>query len=110
MPNYAETTAPGETRRRAHRLIIRSVEGEPPEVLINTQDRINLADGSREFVERGAIAARFDAVGQAFEFPLVDIDTGQSLGRTMTGAELMVAVQSWVLAQMMAADAAPPEA
>jgi len=111
MPNYAETTAPGAVRRRAHRIEIDNPDGGVPAVMLYEQDRINLADGSREYVPRGALVAHFDADGLVEEFPLVDIATGAPLGPVMTGVQLMVAVQSWVLHQMMKRDApaAPAE-
>lgn len=108
MPNYAETTTPGEMRRRAHHIEIDNPEGGVPVVAIFEQDRINLADGSREYVSRGTVFAHFDAAGLVEEFPLVDIATGAPLGPVMTGAQLMVAVQSWVLHRMLKRDAPAP--
>ena len=37
MPNYSETSVPGETRRRAHRLDIQNWDGTIPQVLIYMQ-------------------------------------------------------------------------
>lgn len=107
MPNYLETSVPGETRRRAHRLDIQNWDEAVPTVNIHMQDRINLATGGRVYVDVPGTFARFDAEGLAETFPLVNIDTGEPLGATMSGLELMVAVQSWTLMQMQKADQRP---
>lgn len=109
MPNYLETTVPGETRRRAHRIIIYNQDGTTPKVLISTEDRINLVGGASEYVERDAVAAEFDPVVLSESFPLVSIATGEPLGASMTGLELMVGVQSWVLYKMIQNDTPAPE-
>ena len=106
MPNYSETLVPGETRRRAHYLSINNVEGQSPAVTITTQDRINLANGEREYVTRDQFVALFDEDGLGEVFQLINIENGQPLSQSMTGLQLMVAVQSWVLHQMMKRDAA----
>lgn len=106
MPNYTETTAPGDTRRRVYHLEIRNPDAGFPEVQLQTQDRINLLSGEREHVHRDTFIARFDADGLAESFDLVNVDTGEPLGQSMTGLQLMVAVQSWTLKQMIKRDAA----
>ena len=108
MPNYTETTAPGDTRRRAYHLEIRNPDAGFPEVQLQlqTQDRINLLSGEREYVHRDTFISRFDAEGLAESFDLVNVDTGEPLGQSMTGLQLMVAVQSWTLKQMLKRDAA----
>lgn len=108
MPNYLETTVPGETRRRAHQLMINNQEGTVPTVVINTQDRINLVGGAHEYVSRPSILAVFDEVGLTETLPLINADTGAPLGGEMSGLELMVAVQSWVLFKMMQSDTPAP--
>lgn len=106
MPNYTETTVPGDTRRRVYHLEIRNPDAGFPEVQLQTQDRINLLDGGREYVNRDTFISRFDADGLAESFDLVNVDTGAPLGQSMTGLQLMVAVQSWTLKQMLKRDAA----
>lgn len=106
MPNYTETTVPGDTRRRAHQLTVINPEDGVPVVQLQTQDRINLLSGEREYVNRDAFTAHFDAEGLAESFDLVNVDTGEPLGQSMTGLQLMVAVQSWTLKQMLKRDAA----
>ena len=106
MPNYTETSTPGDTRRRVYHLEIRNPDAGFPEVQLQTQDRINLLSGEREYVHRDTFIARFDADGLAESFDLVNVDTGEPLGQSMTGLQLMVAVQSWTLKQMLKRDAA----
>lgn len=106
MPNYTETSTPGDTRRRTYYLEIRNPEASFPEAQLQTQDRINLLSGEREYVHRDTFIARFDAEGLAESFDLVNVDTGEPLGQSMTGLQLMVAVQSWALKQMLKRDAA----
>lgn len=106
MPNYNETQISGDTRRRAYRIEIDNHEGKIPVVTIATQDRINLLNGSREYISRGVIFAQFDQRGLEESFPLVNIETGESMGASMSGLDLMAAVQSWVLHQMVKSD--PP--
>lgn len=85
MPNYTETSTPGDARRRAHQLTVINSDGDVPAVQLQTQDRINLLSGEREYVHRDTFIARFDAEGLAESFDLVNVDTGAPLGQSMTG-------------------------
>lgn len=86
MTNYAATTVPGTSRRRAKDIIIHNPakamnnSNIPPEVPMITfimEDRIIMADGNETLIPAGELTLKLDAKVLSKQFPSIDTATGE---------------------------------
>lgn len=102
MANYKESAVAGTKWQRASRVVIDNPYGGTPGVLLVEQQAMQLGD---EVVIKdiGNLAATFDP---AAEIPLVNPETGESLGQVMTHQQLYVALHSLYIQLAAERDAA----
>lgn len=100
MANYKNTSAPGESRRRAYKISIYNpadtndeTSGRPKQILkaiFEMEDKINMADGSSILVPAGEMVVLLDESTLSTKYAAVDIATGEiNIENTRTGLEIM---------------------
>lgn len=114
MPrNYAPITAPGTSRIRAKEIAMSNRYGQMPSITWVEEEQILMDDGSYRY---GPVTALADSTQLAMplhtpvtaqslqeEFDLIDVDTGTVYGK-MTGAMLLLAIQSYHRAKALQRD------
>ena len=99
--NYKETTATGTTWTRCTRVVVNNDINETPYVLFFEQQVFNL-EGQQTLKDSGVLRQDFepDAV-----IPLINPQTGEATGATVTQAEAYAVLYSAYLQAAMARDA-----
>lgn len=98
--NYKETTTTGTTWTRCTRVVVNNDFGEPPYVLFFEQQVFNV--GGSMVRDLGVLRQNFDPDGV---IPLINPQTGEATGSTITQAEAYAVLYSAYLQAAMARDA-----
>lgn len=88
---YQETQVTGSRYRRAKYVNINNSKGQVPQISFE-EERITVLDDGKSFSESvGSLSTAFDATSI---IPLLDPETGEDTGNTMTQAEVFQALYS----------------
>ena len=98
--NYKETTTTGTTWTRCTRVVVNNDFGELPYVLFFEQQVFNV--GGSMVRDLGVLRQNFDPDGV---IPLINPQTGEATGATITQAEAYAVLYSAYLQAAMARDA-----
>lgn len=99
--NYRETTTLGTTWTRCTRVVVNNDLDEPPYVLFFEQQVFNLG-GQQMLKDSGALRQAFDPDAV---IPIINPQTGEATGATVTQAEAYAVLYSAYLQAAMARDA-----
>lgn len=101
MPNYRETAASGTQWQRCAAIVITNPYGGTPSIRMD-EETIAMMGGEKFIKSVGCIESQFNP---AEIIPLINPETGEALGQTMTFMEMYVALHSLYLAKATARDA-----
>ena len=94
MSNYQETEVTGTAYVRANQIIVANPLEGVKAISYMEEQVINLSDGEQIFRSAGGFQEPFTAENVGTEFPLLNPQTGEQLGPTMTFQGLYVALYS----------------
>lgn len=107
MTNYSPTVTPGDERRRTRYLGIRIPHNGVPTVEVLEQDVIRTKAGIEEIIrDLGGFNRTVDAAALAESFPVRNPADDSLTGGSVTTAQTMALIYSWVRAQQLLRDAA----
>lgn len=103
--NYKESDLSGSQWQRCNRITIDNRYEQTPQITMH--EEIMTVVGGKRFQENaGAVYVTFDPNAV---IELLNPETGEPLGATMTQGQIHVALWSLYMAQAAARDAAPPQ-
>ena len=102
MPNYRETAVAGTQYQRCHQVLIHNPRVGLPHIEMFEEVVAKVGDDA---YSRPAEGLRF-AFDPAEAIPLLDLETGEATGGSMTQAEIHRAIYSLYIAKATARDAA----
>ena len=101
MPEYNETDVTGSAYQRCYQVVIDNPLSGVPTIRFD-EERVVVATGAPSRTPLGPLAVAFDP---AATIPLIDPQTGEPTGESITHRELYVALYSGYIEQAAARDA-----
>jgi hypothetical protein len=94
MSNYQETEVTGTAYVRANQIIVANPLEGVKAISYMEEQVINLSDGEQILRSAGGFQEPFTAENAGTEFPLINPQTGESIGQDMNYQSLYIAIYS----------------